>query len=162
LTIGGEYPIIYPNISTIRFFGRAYNSAAIVNYSAGAIGNDIVNTGTNIGIGIYQMMWTVSVNNWTNGTSAYINFSFNTSGGITMYGVPQSGGATPPTTGSEYVMQLQGVANSATLYATFNFSCIVQSTGVSQEINLRGKINAGTNAARTPIGYGQVSYIKIA
>ncbi len=79
-----------------------------------------------------------------------------------MYGVPQSGGAPPPTTGSEYVMQLQGVANSATLYATFNFSCIVQSTGVSQEINLRGKINAGTNAATTPIGYGQVTYIKIA
>ena len=168
LTIGGAYGItlttsLYtPTSAQLGYFGRAYNSAAIVNYSAGAIGNDIVNTGTNIGIGIYQMMWTVSVNNWTNGTSAYINFSFNTSGGITMYGVPQAGGATPPTTGSEYIMQLQGVANSATLYATFNFSCIVQSTGVSQEINLRGKINAGTNAARTPIGHGQVTYIKIA
>jgi hypothetical protein len=91
-----------------------------------------------------------------------MNFSFNTSGAISMYGVPQAGGATPPTTGSEYVMQLQGVANSATLFATFNFSCIVKSTAASQEINLRGKINTGTNAATTPIGYGQVTYIKIA
>ena len=168
LTIGGAYGItlttsLYtPTSAQLGYFGRAYNSAAIVNYSAGAIGNDIVNTGTNIGIGIYQMMWTVSVNNWTNGTSAYINFSFNTSGGITMYGVPQAGGATPPTTGSDYIMQLQGAANSATIFATFNFSCIVKSTGTSQEINLRGKINAGTNAATTPIGYGQVTYIKIA
>jgi hypothetical protein len=59
LTIGGAYGItlttsLYTPTSTqLGYFGRAYNSTAIVNYSAGAIGNDIVNTGTNIGIGIY-------------------------------------------------------------------------------------------------------------
>jgi len=168
LTIGGAYGITltstpYTPISTqLGYFGRAYNSLAVVNYSTGAIGNDIVNTGTNIGIGIYQMMWTVSVNNWTNGTSAYMNFSFNTAGAISMYGVPQTSGNLPPTSGSDFIMQLQGVTNSNTQFATFNFSCIVKSTLASQEINLRGKINAGTNTATTPIGYGQVTYIKIA
>ena len=167
LTLGGAYGITltttsYTPISTqLGYIGRAYNQNT-VNYSTGTVGSDIVNTGTVLGIGIYQMMWTVSVNNWTNGTSAYMNFSFNTSGAISMYGVPQTSGNLPPTSGSDFIMQLQGVTNSMTQFATFNFSCIVKSTLASQEINLRGKINTGTNTATTPPGYAQVTWIKIA
>ena len=167
LTLGGAYGITltttsYTPISTqLGYIGRAYNQNT-VNYSTGTVGSDIVNTGTVLAIGIYQMMWTVSVNNWTNGTSAYMNFSFNTSGAISMYGVPQTSGLLPPTSGSDFIMQLQGVTNSNTQFATFNFSCIVKSTLASQEINLRGKINTGTNTATTPPGYGQVTWIKIA
>ncbi len=79
-----------------------------------------------------------------------------------MYGVPQTSGNLPPTSGSDFIMQLQGVTNSNTQFATFNFSCIVKSTLASQEINFRGKINTGTNTATTPPGYGQVTWIKIA
>ncbi len=78
-----------------------------------------------------------------------------------MHGVPQTNGNIPPTTGSDSIMQLQGVTNSATLFATFNFSCIVKSTTAGNEINLRGKINTGTNTATSPVGYAQVSWIKI-
>jgi len=167
LTLGGAYGITltttsYSPISTqLGYIGRAYNQNT-VNYSTGTVGSDIVNTGTVLAIGIYQMMWTVSVNNWTNGTSAYMNFSFNTSGAISMYGVPQTSGNLPPTSGSDFIMQLQGVTNSNTQFATFNFSCIVKSTLASQEINFRGKINTGTNTATTPPGYAQVTWIKIA
>jgi hypothetical protein len=167
LTLGGVYgktltTTSYTPISTqLGYIGRAYNQNT-VNYSTGTVGSDIVNTGTVLAIGIYQMMWTVSVNNWTNGTSAYMNFSFNTSGAISMYGVPQTSGNLPPTSGSDFIMQLQGVTNSNTQFATFNFSCIVKSTLASQEINFRGKINTGTNTATTPPGYAQVTWIKIA
>jgi hypothetical protein len=149
-----------PTTTQLGYIGRAYNGS-LVQYSSGGVGTDIVNTGTVLAIGIYQMNWTVSVNNWTNGTSAYMNFSFNTSGSIIMNGVPQTAGNIPPTAGSDFIMQLQGVTNSATQFATFNFSCIVKSTAASSEINLRGKINSGTNTATTQVGYAQVTWLKI-
>ena len=149
-----------PSNTQLGYIGRAFNGS-LVQYTSVGVGSDIVNTGTVLAIGIYQMNWTVSVSNWINGTAAYMNFAFNTSGGITMHGVPQINGVIPPTTGSDYIMQLQGVANSATRFATFNFSCIVKSTGASNEIQLRGKMDSGVNVATTPVGFAQVSWIKI-
>ena len=108
---------------------------------------DVVSTGAVLPLGTFMMMWNCTFDAWTNTTTAYINMSFVLSSGTTLIGLPAT-----------LVLQVNGSATAS----TFVLSVICKTTAAGAEVNLKGRINTGTNAARLSIGKGVVTWIKIA
>ena len=78
-------------------------------------------------------MWNCTFDAWTNTTSAYMNMSFVLSSGTTLIGLPAS-----------LVLQVNGSATAS----TFALSVVCKTTASGAEVNMKARINTGTNAAR--------------
>ena len=74
--------------------------------------------------------------------------SFVLSSGTTLIGMPAT----------SLTLQVNGSATAS----TFVLSSVCKTTFAGAEVNMKARINIGTNAARLPVGKAIVSWIKIA
>ena len=151
MTIGGAYGITLTTTSytptSTQLGGYGTSANTLLQQYSNPTDVDVVSTGANLPLGIFILMWNCTFDAWTNTTTAFMNMSFVLSSGTTLIGLPAT-----------LTLQVNGSAASS----LFTFSTICKTTATGAEVNLKGRINTGTNAARLSIGKGVVTWIKIA
>ena len=151
LTIGGANGITLTTTSYTPTSTQLGGYGASANTSLQQYSNptdvDVVSTGANLPIGTFILMWNCTFDTWTNPTSGYMNMSFVLSSGTTLIGMPTT-----------LTLQVNGSATAS----TFVLSSVCKTTFAGAEVNMKARINIGTNAARLPVGKAIVSWIKIA